>query len=229
MRNDWKECLFFSIDIKTSLWKNFTRFDENPGNIIISKVYRRCDSFSSSTCRKCMLISLDDFFGIHLFILQETNIARLERKINCGQIEEVIVQVIPFELRLIQNLLFRQKMNWCVYVEWHWITSGNHSLLNHQLINGNGRLLKTKTILSFSSSLVIVCHFPLDDIDPILLNPLFIWRCFFRFHFLSFEFSCMSNLCQYNLQSNETDDEPLDPRIQVDEDFHRDLFIDLVW
>jgi hypothetical protein len=28
-----------------------------------------------------------------VFIIQESNIARLERKINCGQIEEVIVQV----------------------------------------------------------------------------------------------------------------------------------------
>lgn len=31
--------------------------------------------------------------SVHVPPLQEANIARLERKINCGQIEEVIVQV----------------------------------------------------------------------------------------------------------------------------------------
>ncbi len=35
------------------------------------------------------------YFIYDFFVIQEPNIARLERKINCGQIEEVIVQVNP--------------------------------------------------------------------------------------------------------------------------------------
>ena len=42
------------------------------------------------------------FIKKDLFIIQESNIARLERKINCGQIEEVIVQV-NIIFRIIQN------------------------------------------------------------------------------------------------------------------------------
>lgn len=58
--------------------------------------------------RNIILISIQ-----YLFI-KEPNIALLERKINCGQIEEVIVQVNNIYFQMILNflyLIFRLKMN----------------------------------------------------------------------------------------------------------------------